>query len=164
MNGFNKKLFSFRHKEERFKVSFCLTFRSKTFKIPMNPQRILECWNFEVIFDKNFTFRSHISAVRSSCFYHMRNLQRIRSHLDLKRAKLLATALVSSLDYCNSLLYGITDIDHTAAVYSESTGPSVDKVPSIYLQCSIHSFLHSIHSTNLAVAPLSLASPGILAV
>ena len=44
----------------------------------------------------------------------MRDLRRIRRHVDLDSAKLLATALVSSrLDYCNSLLYGIADIDLT---------------------------------------------------
>ena len=44
----------------------------------------------------------------------MRDLQRIRRHLDLDSAKPFATALVSSrLDYCNSLLYGIADIDLT---------------------------------------------------
>ena len=43
----------------------------------------------------------------------MRYLRRIRRHLDLDNAKLLATALLSSLDYCNSLLYGIADIDLT---------------------------------------------------
>ena len=44
----------------------------------------------------------------------MRDLRRIRRHLDVDSAKLLATALVSSrLDYCNSLLYGIADIDLT---------------------------------------------------
>ena len=44
----------------------------------------------------------------------MRYLRRIRRHLDLDSAKLLATALVSSgLDYCNSLLYEIADIDLT---------------------------------------------------
>ena len=44
----------------------------------------------------------------------MQDLRRIRCHLDLDTAKLLATALVSSrLDYCNSLLYGIADIDLT---------------------------------------------------
>ena len=70
--------------------------------------------NLGVIFDKNFTFRSHISVVYTSCFYHMRDLRRVRRHLDLDSAKLLATALVSSrLDYCNSLLYGIADIDLT---------------------------------------------------
>ena len=46
--------------------------------------------------------------------YHMRDVRCIRRHLDLDSAKLLATALASSrLDYCNSLLNGIADIDLT---------------------------------------------------
>ena len=70
--------------------------------------------NLGVIFDKNFTFHSHISVVCNSFFYPMRDLQRIRRHLDLDSAKLIATDVVSSrLDYCNSLLYGIADIDLT---------------------------------------------------
>ena len=70
--------------------------------------------NLGAIFDENFTLRSHISVVCNSYFYHMRDLQCIRRHLDLDSAKLLATALMSSrLDYCNSLLYGIADIDLT---------------------------------------------------
>ena len=70
--------------------------------------------NLGVIFDKNFTFHSHISVVCNSWFYHMQDLWRICCHLDLDSAKLLATALVSSrLDYCNPLLYGIADIDLT---------------------------------------------------
>ena len=60
--------------------------------------------NLGVIFDNNFTFHSHISAVCSSCIYHMRDLWHIRRHPDLDSAKLLDTALVSScLDYYNSL-------------------------------------------------------------
>ena len=92
--------------------------------------------NLGVIFDKNFTFRSHISVVCKSCFYHMWDLRRIRRHLDLDSVKLLATALVSSrLDYCNSLLYGIADIDLTRLqACTESTGPPGDKVSSIYSQ------------------------------
>ena len=50
----------------------------------------------------------------------MRDLRRIRHHLDLDSAKLLATAIVSSrLDYCNSLLYGIADIDVTRPVQNQ---------------------------------------------
>ena len=70
--------------------------------------------NLGVIFDKKFAFRSHISAVCSSYFYHMWDLRCIRRHLDLDSAKLLATALVTSRpDYFNSLLYDIADIDLT---------------------------------------------------
>ena len=67
-----------------------------------------------VIFDKNFNFRSHISAISMPCIYHIRDLRRIRRHLDLDSAKYLANALVSSrLDYCNSLLSGIAETDLT---------------------------------------------------
>ena len=98
--------------------------------------------NLGVIFDTNFTFRSHVSVVCSSCFCHMWDLRRIRRHLDLDSAKLLATALVASrLDYCNSLLYGIADIDLTRLqACTESTDPPGDKVSSIYLQYSTASF------------------------
>ena len=66
--------------------------------------------NLGVIFDQNFTFRGHISQVCASCFYHIRDLRRIRRHLNLDNAKSLATALVTSrLDYCNSLLYGAAE-------------------------------------------------------
>ena len=42
----------------------------------------------------------------------MWDLRRIRHHLDVDGAKLIARALVSSrLNYCNSLLYGIADIN-----------------------------------------------------
>ena len=67
--------------------------------------------NLGVIFEK---FHFPLTYFCSSGFYHMRDLRRIRRHLDLDSTKLLATALVSShLDYCNSLLYGIADIDLT---------------------------------------------------
>ena len=70
--------------------------------------------NLGLIFDKNFNFRSHISAICSSCIYHIRDLRRIRRHLDLDSAELLANALVSRrFDYCNSLLSGIAEIDLT---------------------------------------------------
>ena len=74
--------------------------------------------------------------------FHMRDLRRIRRHFDLDSAKLLAAALVfSRLDYCNSLWYGIADIDLTRLkACTESTGPPVDKVPSISSQCSTPSF------------------------
>ena len=57
---------------------------------------------------------TYISAVCSWCFYHVRDLWQIRHYPDLNSAKLLANALVSNpLDYCNSLLSGITDTDLT---------------------------------------------------
>ena len=63
----------------------------------------------------NFRQQFHLPLTYiSSYFYHVRDLERIRHHLDLNSAKLLATALVSSrFDCCDSLLYGIAGIDLT---------------------------------------------------
>jgi hypothetical protein len=66
--------------------------------------------NLGVVFDQNFSFRQHIAQVCASCFYHIRDLRRIRRHLTSDNAKSLAIALVASrLDYCNSLLYGTAE-------------------------------------------------------
>ena len=65
--------------------------------------------NLGVIFDSDFSFSKHVSAVCSSCFYHIRDFGRIRKHLSRSTATVLANALVSSrLDYCNSLLHGVS--------------------------------------------------------
>ena len=90
----------------------CLSmFPIELFGVKTNPAKSAR--NLGVILDENFNFHSHISAVCSSCFYHMRDLQRIHRHLDLHSTTLLATVLVSSrLDYCNSL-FGTADTDVT---------------------------------------------------
>ena len=132
------------HRRSRFRptgptfTSPCFPLNFSVSKLTMlNLIRILG-----LICDKIVTFRSHISAVCSLCFYHMRDLRRIHRHLDPDSAKLLAAALVSSrLNYCNSLSYGIADIDLTRVqVCTESTGPPGDKVSSIYSQSSTASF------------------------
>ena len=97
---------------ERQRSKYLSMFPIEFLAVKTNP--VESARNLGVIFHKNFTFRSQIYAVCSSCFYHMRDLRRIRRHLDLDSARLLATALVSSrLDYCKSLLCGIADIDLT---------------------------------------------------
>ena len=115
-------------------------FPIELYSVKTNPAKSAR--NLGAVFDKNFTFLSHTSAVCSSCFYYMRDLLRTRRHLDLDSAKLVATALVSSrLDYCNSLLYGIAGIDFTRLqACTESTGPPGNNVSSIYSQPFTASF------------------------
>ena len=97
---------------ERQRSTYLSIFPIELLSVETNPAKSAR--NLGVLFDKNFTFHSHISVVCNSCFYHMRDLLCIRRHLDLDSAKLLATALMSSrLDYCNLHLYGIADIGLT---------------------------------------------------
>ena len=68
--------------------------------------------NVGVVFDSDFNFRQHISQVCKSCFYHIRDLRRIRRHISIYTAKTISTVLISScLDYCNSLLNNIPKRD-----------------------------------------------------
>ena len=68
--------------------------------------------NLEVTFDENFNFKQHFSKTCCCCFYHIRDLRRIRRFLSPSVAKTIATALVSSrLDYCNFLLYNTANKD-----------------------------------------------------
>ena len=55
------------------------------------------------------TLNNHVAKVCRACYYHLRDLRRIRIFLSDETAILLANAMVSSrLDYCNSLLYGVS--------------------------------------------------------
>jgi len=73
---------------------------------------MLEHSNLGVTFDSDFYFRKHISLTCRSCFYHIRDLRRIRRYISLSAAETIATALITSrLHYCNSLLYNITSKD-----------------------------------------------------
>ena len=72
----------------------------------------------------------------------MRDL--IRRHRDLNSAKVLATALVSSsLDYCNSLLYVIADIDLTRLQRVQNQLASL-VIKSLLFTCSLP-LLRSLH-------------------
>jgi len=51
---------------------------------------------------------AHVRNVCSSAFYHLHHIGRIRGVLDIETATMTVQALViSRLDYCNSLLYGL---------------------------------------------------------
>ena len=67
-----------------------------------------------VMFDENFNFKQQISKTCRCCFYHIRDLRRIRRFISLSVAKTIATALITTrLDYCNSLLYHTANKDIT---------------------------------------------------
>ena len=65
--------------------------------------------NLGVTFDSGNTFTSHITNMCCTCYYHLKDLRRICKFLSVDTAALLANSMISSqLDYCNSLLYGVS--------------------------------------------------------
>ena len=62
-----------------------------------------------ITLDSHLTLDTHVSSVCKSAFYHIRALRHIRNSLTDDTARAVAVALVQSrLDYCNSILYGIS--------------------------------------------------------
>ena len=82
------------------------------FPVPLLQNNIspsVEVKNLGVIFDSDNSFDNHVAKVCRACYCHLRDLRRIRKFLSNETAILLANAMVSSrLDYCNSLLYGVS--------------------------------------------------------
>ena len=66
--------------------------------------------NIGVIFDASVSLDCHIAAMCKACFFHIHNIWKIRKHLSLKSCETLVHAFISSkLDFCNSLLYGLSE-------------------------------------------------------
>ena len=81
------------------------------FLCPTPPKQYpsVEVKNLGVIFDSDNSFDNHVAKVCRACYHHLRDLRQICKFLSNETAILLANAMVSSrLDFCNSLLYGVS--------------------------------------------------------
>ena len=83
----------------------------KHLTLPLSDQEIISSptvRNLGVIFDHSMTMANHITVLSRSVNWQLRNLYRIRKFLDIKTLQnIVRTLILSKLDYCNSLLYGI---------------------------------------------------------
>jgi len=53
----------------------------------------------------DLSLEKHVSAVSATCFFHLRQIRRVRQSLDVGSAKTLVQAFVTSrVDYCNAAL------------------------------------------------------------
>ncbi|RJG15175.1 hypothetical protein D4A39_16695, partial [Alcanivorax profundi] len=65
--------------------------------------------NLGVIMDSDLNFNSHIKAITSTAFYHLKNIARIKGIVSKPDLERLIHAFISSrLDYCNGLHTGLT--------------------------------------------------------
>ena len=63
----------------------------------------LACW-----FDSQMKMDTHVTKCCKAAFFHLYNIRRIRKFLDQHTTQILVQAFViSRLDYCNSLFYGL---------------------------------------------------------
>ena len=88
-------------------------------QITLNPASSVR--NLGVIFDKFMNMDDHVTNMCKSINYHIRNLSRIRRYIDKDTCHAAVRALIiSRLDYCNSLLNGITNknVDHLLSLFA----------------------------------------------
>ncbi len=66
--------------------------------------------NIGAIFDDQLSMKNHIASVTKSCYYHLRNISKIRKSLTQNAANtLIHSFLTSKIDYLNSLLIGLPE-------------------------------------------------------
>lgn len=64
--------------------------------------------NLGVFIDKNLSFRTQIQQVVCTANYHMKNLSYVKKYIDESQMlTLIHNHIISRLDYCNSLYYGL---------------------------------------------------------
>ena len=65
--------------------------------------------NLGVIFDNNMTMQDYVNNVCKTSYFYIRLLGKLRKFFEKETAAMITHAFVTSrLDYCNSLLYGIS--------------------------------------------------------
>jgi len=63
-----------------------------------------------VVIDSCLTMADHVSAIRQSGYFQLRQLRPVARSLTVDAAKTIVHAVIACrLDYCNSLLHGFTD-------------------------------------------------------
>ena len=64
--------------------------------------------NIGVTFDRHMSLDQHVTNICKACFFHLRNIAKIRDYLSTADTEALVHALITSkLDSCNSLLYAL---------------------------------------------------------
>jgi len=111
-----------------------------------------------VTLDTALTFDKHIMNVTRCCHYHIRALRHIRPLLTLDTAKTIAASIVCSrLDYCNSLLCGVSQANIDRLQRAQNVlARVVAQAPSIISSADIRRDLHWLHISHRISYKISL--------
>jgi hypothetical protein len=87
-------------------------FKSEPFVMPSGLliEPMVKVRDLGVVLDSRLTMEDHVNEVVKSCMYQLRQLRTVRSSLTTEAAATLVHSFISCrLDYCNSILFGVSD-------------------------------------------------------
>ena len=114
LNDYKTEFLIFGTKQQLSKISRChLTIGSATVS-PANSARDLGTW-----MGRSLTLQDHINKACRAAYFRIYNIRHIRTFLTKETTQILVHSLViSGIDYCNSLLFGLPAVHVAKFSYS----------------------------------------------
>mgnify|MGYP003535998733 FL=1 len=108
----------------------------------LDPSPVIRSLGF--LFESNLSLTHQISSVTKSCFFHLRRIKQLLPFLDDPTLQLLVSSLVlSRIDYCNSLYYGLPE--STLYPLTKAFNSAARLVSRTSMFCRISPFLVKLH-------------------
>ncbi|KAK2144661.1 hypothetical protein LSH36_739g02000 [Paralvinella palmiformis] len=110
--------------------------------------------NLGVIFDQCINMHEHVTSVCRAAYYHLKNIHCLKAFLTQESLVTVVHAFVTSrTDYCNSLLYGISDyninrlqrIQNNTRKYDHIT-PILQKLHWLHVRQRAYPFQDSVNN------------------
>ena len=124
------------------------------------------------LLDSSLSMHQHIAKLTSTCFFHLRRLHKLSHILDMEtRKQLVCTLVLTRIDYCNSVLAGLSDstlallqrVLHTAARFVLDLLPRGHVMATLQLlhwlpvrQCITYKMCVLMHDVTFGYAPTYL--------
>ena len=100
--------------------------------------------NLGVVMDSIFNMDKHVTSVCQSCYFHLRNIGKIRPYLDSDTAaQIIHSFVTSKLDYCNSLLYNLPENSISRLKKVQNTAVRI--ITLCHIQNNITPHLKALH-------------------
>ena len=102
--------------------------------------------NLGIELDNFLTFDNRINKLAKSCYLNLKNFSSIKTFLNQDHLKtLMSTKILSTLDYCNSLYYGVSSKNAKLLQHIQNSALRVAYKGSIPRNSSLDSYFRQLH-------------------